>query len=678
MVVMGKIGLSIIRRSLFQKMLLLLLTVILLCSAGSFILIPERNCSICTIDVSHPSVRVADICRGQQLEEFNHQFQGGLYAQLITNPSFEELENNTANWNVLKSTSSEGTIHACSSAETKMLNTFQKHCMRFRISSLASGEIGVANGGYWGIGLRNNTIYKLSFWARKGADFNGTLNVKLENSDGVVYAQSKVFQPSSDWQHFTCDLITSGIQKITGDNRFVIYASSTGDVYLDVITLMPPTWKDRPNGLRPDLGDKLAALRLKYVQFPGGCVAESAGMDISWNWKNSIGPLEERPGSTRNRWDYKNDLYFGLDDILQMCEDLGAEPVYTTSAGISEGPWDKKRFAICPLDKMKPIIDDILDLIEYCNGSASTAWGALRIKNGHPAPYNLKYLEIGNENGSENDDGVYSPRYAMIRKAVLERYPEIKIMFNGVCHTSKLSHTFGNEVEFTDEHFYNMNEFAKFKDLSVLYNRYDTIDPACKKICVAEYASSAIGPDGNVVGNYGDAIGDAIFNLGCEKNSERMWWTGFGNYASIIGQCVFGPCTVWNDAVSCFATPAYYVRKMLFSDNQGSFILPFTQNTVNCFWSASIDNEDGKNDILLKVANKSGNDETVNICLNGAVKIDHIGHVTKMKAMPEAMNSISHPENVVPSSDTFKAGKSFKYCVEAFSVSVLRIRMLNY
>ena len=125
-------------------------------------------------------------------------------------------------------------------------------------------------------------------------------------------------------------------------------------------------------------------------------------MDVSWNWKNSIGPLEQRPGSTRNRWDYKNDLYFGLDEYLQLCEDLGAEPVYVTSAGISENPGDKKWFGICPLDKMQPIIDDILDLLEYCKGSTSSTWGAKRAANGHPAPYNLKYIEIGNENGEGN------------------------------------------------------------------------------------------------------------------------------------------------------------------------------------------------------------------------------------------------------------------------------------
>ena len=554
-----------------------------------------------------------------------------------------------------------------------MLNSSQNHCIKLDVTSVASGNVGIANGGYWGIKLENNTNYKVSFWARKGSNFRGTIKAKLEDNDGTVYSQSADFKPAMVWKHFTFDLVTKGITNVSGSNRFVLYASSTGDVFFDVVTLMPPTWNNRPNGLRRDLAEKLEALKFKYIQFPGGCTAESASMDTCWNWKNSIGPLEERPGSTRNRWGYKNDLYFGLDEHLQLCEDLGAEPVYTTSAGISEGAWSKYWYAVCPLDKMKPIIEDILDLLEYCNGPVSTKWGAKRARNGHPKPYNLKYIEIGNEHGLESELIDYSPRYAMIRAAIVARYPEMKIMYNGVRHTSELSHTSGNIVDFTDEHFYNLDAFKLKKDLSDLYNKYDSIDPACKKICVAEYASSMKGHGGDVIGNFGDALGDAVFMLGCEKNSERMWWTGYGNYAGFVGHSNFGPCIVWNDAVSCFATPSYYMQKMLFSENQGSRVLPFTQNTKNCYWSASIDTLTGKNDILLKVVNKSGISENVDITLKGANNVDATGHFATLTGIPEAENSIQNPNNVIPSRGTFISGNRFKYLFPAYSVTVLRI-----
>jgi alpha-N-arabinofuranosidase len=428
---------------------------------------------------------------------------------------------------------------------------------------------------------------------------------------------------------------------------------------------MPPTWKNRPNGLRPDLAERLDALKLKYIQFPGGCTAESSSTDSHWNWKNSIGPLEERPGSTRNRWKYKNDLYFGLDEHMQLCEDLGAEAVYTCSAGISETPGSKSWYSVCPLDKMQPVIDDILDLCEYCNGSVSSRWGAIRAKNGHPAPYNLKYIEIGNENGWETSDD-YRPRYKMIQDAIKAKYPEIKIMFNGFRQTYDLSHTSGLDVDYTDEHFY-------LKDLSVLSDKYNTIDPECKKICVAEYASSINGNGGGVIGNFGDALGDAVFMLGCERNSDKIWWTGYGNYAGLMNHGNFGPCIVWNDAVTHFVSPSYYMQKMLFSDNPGTSVLPFFQNLTGLYWSASADNEGGKKDVLLKVVNKKSNPEKVNIVLKGVQDINSEGHSITLKGDPDDENSIAEPNKVFPVNGTFTAGKRFDYTFPAYSVTLLRV-----
>jgi alpha-L-arabinofuranosidase len=637
--------------------------------AGAVMACRQTGKTTFTVDVSKPGPLVAPVCRGQQIEEFNYQFQGGLYAQLINNPSFEELKNPISNWTLVRSGSSNGNLYSQGSRETTMLNSRQSKCIRLEVVSVASGSIGMANGGYWGIKLENNTKYKISFWAKKGSNYKGTIKAKLESNEGTVYAQSEDFVPASSWQHFTCELTTGGIPNVTGANRFVLYASTTGDVYFDVVTVMPPTWRNRPNGLRPDLAEKLDALKFKYIQFPGGCTAESANMDSCWNWKNSIGPLEERPGSTRNRWGYKNDLYFGLDEHLQLCEDLGAEPVYTTSAGISENPGSKRWWALCPLNKMQPIIDDILDLIQYCNGSTSTTWGAKRAANGHPAPYNLRYIEIGNENGWETASD-YNPRYSMIHDSIIAHYPDMKIMYNGFRQENVTSHTSGNSVDYVDEHFY-------LKDLSGLYNKYDSIDPACKKICVAEYASSVKGNGGNVTGNFGDALGDAVFMLGCEKNSERMWWTGYGNYAGFVGHGNFGPCIVWNDAVSNFAAPSYYMQKMLFTDNAGTRLLPFIQNTANCYWSASVDTGSGKKDILLKVANNKAMSESVNIILKGADRIDPVGHSTILTGNLDAENSLTDPTRIIPSSTTFKAGSSFNYTFPAYSVSVLRISLLK-
>jgi alpha-L-arabinofuranosidase len=625
------------------------------------------------VDVSKPGAVVAPICRGQQLEEFNHQFEGGLYAQLINNPSFEEIDeswqsNSTASWFVVKPGSSNGNLSGQTSGQADMLNSHQNYCAKLTVISVASGSVGLANGGYWGIALKNNTTYKVSFWARKGSNFRGTLRVKLESNEGIVYAQSADIKPTARWEHFTCDLIASGISNVSGANRFVIYASTTGDVYFDVVTVMPPTWKNRPNGLRPDLGEKMDGLKFKYLEFPGGFDAQYASLDRARLWKNSIGPIEERYGSTSNMWKYKNDLYFGLDEYFQLCEDLGAEPVYTVTAGIRHLMYEEIN-EFCPLDQMQPIIGDILDLLEYCNGSASTTWGIKRAGNGHLAPYNLKYIQIGAENNYQLDQ--YHERYPLIYNAVKARYPDIKCMYNGICgdwgkDPPRISHTFGNPVDFTCENF-------NYHNNSVLYNRYDSIDPTCKKISVTEYSNSVKGNGGNVTGTFQDALADAVFMLGCEKNSERMWWTGYGNYGAFAGHAQYGPCLVWNDAVTCFANPDYYMQKMLFSDNQGSRVLPFTQNTTYCYWSATTDTESGKNDILLKVVNKSDKSESVNITLSGAGNVNPVGHSTILLGEPDAENSLTNPENVVPLKGTFAAGGNFKHLFPAYSITVLRM-----
>ena len=630
--------------------------------------IPARAQSTCVVDVSKPGAAVAPICRGQQIEEFNHQFEGGLYGQLINNPSFEELKNPIAAWYLVKPGSSDGHLYPQTASETEMLNSRQAHCIKLQVTSVASGGVGLANGGYWGIGLKNNTTYRVSFWAKRGRNFAGTVRARLESNGGALYAESPAFKPTAAWKHFTCSLTTHGLSQPSGDNRFVLYASTPGDVYVDVVTVMPPTWKNRANGLRLDLAEKLAALKLLYIQFPGGCTAESASVEVSWNWKNSVGPLEQRPGSTRNRWGYKNDLYFGLDEYLQLCEDLGAEPVYVTSAGISENSGDKEWWGLCPLDKMQPIITDILDLLEYCKGPASSFWGARRAAHGHPAPYHLRYIEIGNENGWQTA-AEYRPRYALIRAALLARYPDLKIMYNGSLQENVPTQTYGNAVDFVDEHFY-------LKDLSVLYHKYDSIDPASKRVCVAEYATSVAGNGGDVIGNFGDALGDAAFMLGCERNSERMWWTGYGNYAGLVGHGNFGPCIVWNDAVSNFATPSYYMQKMLFSDNAGTRILPFTQNMDHCFWSASLDTAAGRNDILLKVANHSATPETVDIRLEGIAKVNPAGRSTTLTGAPQDENSLANPTKVVPCDGAFAAGTNFQYRFPAYSITVLRISQL--
>ena len=545
-----------------------------------------------------------------------------------------------------------------------MLNSHQIHCIRLSVTSVASGSAGIKNDGFWGMKLENNTTYKVSFWAKKGSNFSGTLTAKLESSDGTSYA-SRTFIPTVNWAHYTCDLITNGIHSVSGNNRFVIYASAPGDIFFDVVTVMPPTWKD--HGCRIDIAKKLDSMHLAFLAYPGGLDAHWANYNYCRRWKESIGPLEERGGSTSYSWGYKNDLYFGTDEFFQLAEDLGAEPMYVFTAGIISFMREDMPDRFTPLDSLQTVIKDILDFLEYCKGSSSTVWGAVRAKNGHPAPYNLNYVQIGAENDLQLEP--YLERYPIIHDSIASHYPEIKI---AMCGNTKLSQGIAHP---NGQTFWAVDCHALDRDNSKRYNYFDSAncDPGIGRFFVQEYCSSHKGMAANMDADFSDALADGIFMLGCEKNSERMSWTGYGNFGSIVDHGNFGCNLLWFDAVSCYGNPGYYMHKILFGDNHGTQILPFTSNARNTYFSTSIDNASDKNDILIKAVNRTDSSEAVGITLKGAFNVNSESHYTMISAANDADNSIANPISVHPAKGMFTAGNCFTYTFPARSMTVLRI-----
>jgi hypothetical protein len=655
---------------------LLLTVIILLCYSEYVVTFAQHTNSSCVIDLSKPGVKVAPICRGQELEEFNHGIEGGLYAQMINNPSFEEVVDQWGApypckyWDVIVPGTSAGIISGQTSVNTEMLNSHQVHCIKLSVNSVASGSVGLKNEGFWGMKLENNTTYKVSFWAKKGTDYPGTLKVSLEGRDGTSYA-SRTFTPTAYWKHYSCDLVTSGIKTVSGENRFVIYASATGEIYFDVVTLMPPTWKN--HGCRIDIAQKLDSMHLAFLAYPGGFDAHWANYNYCRRWKESIGPLEERGGSTSYCWGYKNDLYFGTDEFFQLAKDLGAEPMYVFTAGIFSDDCTKLPIVYTPLDSISIVTNDCLDFLEYCNGAVSTRWGAVRARNGHPAPYNLKYVQIGAENNHRANDSVaYAQRYRIIHDTIIKYYHDMKIAFNGH-YKGEVSHHEGQSFWAVDDHFLS-------NDNSGRYNFYDSVncDPGISRFMIQEYCSSHKGMAANVDADFSDALSDGIFMLGCEKNSARMSWTGYGNFGSIVDHGDFGCNLLWFDAVSCYGNPGYYMHKTLFGDNHGTWLLPFTSNARETYISASLDNSAGKNDLLVKAVNKSDKSETIVITVKGAIGSSPTGYSTVLTAANDAYNSLANPRNVHPEKGTFCAGKIFTYTFPARSMTVLRISLLKH
>lgn len=625
------------------------------------------NAQTITIDVSKPGHTISPILyNGMLFEEISHGVDGGFYAQLIRNGSFED-NNPVEGWALVKPGSSElvdkgylsRAMNTQITGETDQLNSNQRHCLRWDVGWNGDPETGLVNSGYWGIRLDNNTKYKASFFARKdpvfekmGDGFNGTLTVKLESNEGVEYASSDPITITTEWKQYICELTTSGISEVSGNNRFVIYGSNRGVIYLDVVRLMPPAYKNRPNGLRIDMAEVQAALQPKLIRFPGGCDVESCSVDSGWNWKKTIGPIEQRPGKVTQHWHYRNSQQFGLDEMFRMCEDLGAEPIYCTSVSIDDG------YVGVSVDKIQPFVQDVLDLIEYANGDAKTSlWGKKRAANGHPEPYNLKYIEVGNENGKGDTDGYgYNERYAIFYDAIKKAYPALNVIIN-----DRLD---GQKADLIDEHF-----FCSYDSFLKQTNHYDNYDRKGPKIVVGEYCCK------NNQTNLGDlryAIAEAAFLTGCERNSDIVLSTTYATLSANLNSLNYCPDLIYNNSVSCFAIPSYYLQKM-FVENTGDVILPYTIKDASLYIAPSKVNSNG--DVIIKVVNTAQSPLSTEIFLKGLPK--------KLKAKGRASvltssdmldsNSIAQPYNVVPFSKEFNAGSTINYTFEPISVTVLRI-----
>ena len=427
-------------------------------------------------------------------EEINHAGDGGLYAELVRNRSFEEDMNSPLAW------SSIGNASITLSSDN-MLNEVQKRALRLNIRSAGGG---VRNEGYWGINIVSGRTYTLSFWLRAEDTYEGTITAVLQNTSGRQMGQTTIdVSATQEWQKLTATIQATGNEP---QGRLVLKGSAKGVIYLDVVSLFPPTFKNRPNGCREDLAQMLADLHPRFMRFPGGCYIEGAYADGATNrfeWKKSVGPIEERPGHLNRNWGYKVTDGLGYHECLQLAEDLGAHALFVVNMGLGHD-WKVDE------NDIDPFIQEALDAIEYANGSATeTFYGRLRAQNGHPEPFDLKYMEIGNEQEFMLNRDDYMKRYMQFYTAIKTRWPELHLVAD--------SYYFDNvtePVELKDEHYYDTPDFFISQ-----YDRYDNQSKSSTHIYVGEYA---VTKDCGWWGNMNAAIGEAVFMQGCENNSESV------------------------------------------------------------------------------------------------------------------------------------------------------------
>ena len=521
------------------------------------------------IDASQRGPKISPTHYGIFFEDINHAADGGLYAELIRNRSFEDGPRYGApadmqGWKPYGYNGSTIDARLVQPSKTvKLLNSAQQNALELTINATPANAVRLENEGFWGINAVQGRTYRLSLWLK--GNYKGTIKARLFNSKNL-YAETTVSADAiklKEWTKYSAVLTAN-------DNdpkaRFALVFDGVGTVQLDVVSLFPPTFKNRENGLRPDLANMLWQMHPRFMRFPGGCFVEGQiSPENAFRWERTIGPIEERPGHWNVNWGYRTTDGIGFHEYLQMAEDLGAKPLYVVNVGLWHG-------GLTPVDSLQPWIDETLAALEYANGDVTTKYGALRAKNGHPEPFNLEYLEIGNENNQPDprqQSDHYYDRFRLFKEQVLAKYPKMHLIGNvAAWGTDEPTWDSKESVELLDEHYYRNP--AWFADN---FHKYDTYDRRGPKIYVGEYAVT----DGfGNLGNMNAALGEAVYMMGMENNSDIV---PLNSYAPIFvneNDARWRPDMIRFNSSRVMGTPSYYVQ-MLMPQNIGTQVVKVRQ-----------------------------------------------------------------------------------------------------
>ena len=506
------------------------------------------------VDLSRTGKKVSPNQFGIFLEEINHAGDGGLYTELIRNGSFREAPTLDA-WAPVRKGSAKVNLFF---DDQGSLNSVKTRSLRIEIDSPSGESAGVRNEGYWGIAVEKGHSYPFSMYARGAAGFDGPLTVSLEGADGTVYGQAEISGLKPDWTRFSGTIQSDSTDPVA---RFAITADRSGTFWLNVVSLRPGD-----DIFRADLLQMLKDLKPGFLRFPGGTYVQGNERETAFRWKNTIGDPAARAGHQDAPWSYWSSDGLGYHEYLLLCERLGAIPMYVAYAGMTWTPGSKSPFGVLqkhrvpvsdyPMDEMGPIVQDVLDAIEYANGPVTSRWGSVRAKAGHPEPFGLKYVEIGNEDGH---NPLYTERYMLIYDAIKARYPEIQIIAN-----ESRRRTAPLPMDFLDEHTY-----ASPLGAIEFGNGLDSRERDGKKSVLAEYAVQTSGGYGNMRA----ALAEAVMLAGIERNSDVMPMASYAPLLANVDAINWRPDLIYFDATSSYGTPSYYVQKM-FADSRLDSVVP--------------------------------------------------------------------------------------------------------
>lgn len=681
----------------------------------------QKNPSI-TLNLDKPGFATPPMLYGLMTEEINHSYDGGLYAELIRNRIFKDNPTKPEAWSLLQddSTVSKASIKLMAATETNVpfderrlaLTGALQTCLRLSVPKGGS-KVGLANEGYWGIPVKPNTSYKASFYIKGTGSFqpprrpnappptqpqaafitdstSGPITVTIESNNGKeIYASGTInLVKSAFWKQYELTLTTSGNIQPTKDARFVISTNREGLYYFNLVSLFPPTFNNVPNGNRTDLMKMMVDMKPKFLRFPGGNYLEGPMITDAFPWKQTLGRLEQRPGH-KGSWGYRASDGMGLLEFLLWCEGVGADPLLAVYAGYS---LDGDHVDAGPL--LKPYVDDALDEIEYVTGDVKTYWGAKRAADGHPAPFKLKYVEVGNEDWFDRS-GSYDGRYQQFSKAIEKKYPQL-VCISTIADAQypNLKVTAAKKPAVMDEHYYR-NTWDMWANASQ-YDKYDRKGP---KIFVGEWATREGAPTTNLIAS----LGDAAWMTGMERNSDVVIMSCYAPLFVNVNTATATAPKAWQwdsdligyNALNSYGSPAYYVQTM-FSQNLGNKIVSVTAADIpmqnkpltrrdsaenkkqtqvpTIFYSASKDTKTGV--VYLKLVNTLDKPQPVQINLKGITSVAANAKVTFITGeKPEDTNSIADPKKIVPIKNTISGVKpNFEHTLPPYSVSILQLQ----
>lgn len=630
------------------------------------------------VDATKPLVSIQPTMYGIFFEDINFAADGGLYAELIKNRSFE-FEYPWMAWKHLPEAETRFNIQN----ELTIYNNSKANPNNPRVVRVdkrdEKKELGLQNEGFDGIGIKKGEKYDFSALARlnKGSI---SLLVEILNSKNQVIGSTTINLLTSNWQKI------EGVITATETDpkcKVNVYFKGTGQLDIDMISLFPQdTWKGRKGGLRKDLVQLLADLKPGFVRFPGGCIVEGRTLAERYQWKKTVGKVENRQQIV-NRWnmefkhrpapDYYQSFGLGFYEYFLMCEDIGATPLPILSCGLA---CQFNSSETQPLEDLDPFVQDALDLIEFANGGTDTKWGALRAEMGHPAPFNLRMIGVGNEQWGEE----YFERYAVISKAVHAKYPNIKLVSGtGPASDGELFEQAEKALpklnaQIVDEHYYKEPQW--FRDNAT---RYDNYDRNRYKIFAGEYAAQSVAtvsPDNK--NNWECAMSEAAFMTGLERNADVVYMTSYAPLFAHVNKWQWTPDLIWFDNLTSFGTANYYVQK-LYANNAGTKTIGIKSNGQNLtgqnglYGAASVDEK--TNEVIIKLVNTAANAQSIDLNISG------LGTKTSGKAISmiekdlKNFNTITEPNKIVPveTAINIEKGKTL-LTLEPYSFKVFRIK----